>query len=135
MFYIGVKIIEARPEDRDKLQGYSVKYPDGYVSWSPKNVFESAYLPMGENSNSITEEMVKNFIKTQEVNKLDQKTTLLSSKTITGFLQYETSSCVDPNNYDEEIGKKICIEKIYDKIWDYLGFVLQWGRYGLKNNE
>jgi hypothetical protein len=27
--------------------GYAVKYPDGYVSWSPKAVFEAAYLPMG----------------------------------------------------------------------------------------
>lgn len=27
--------------------GYAVKYPDGYISWSPKDVFEAAYLPMG----------------------------------------------------------------------------------------
>ncbi|WP_458373015.1 crAss001_48 related protein [Pseudomonas laurylsulfatiphila] len=27
--------------------GYAVKYLDGYVSWSPKDVFEAAYLPMG----------------------------------------------------------------------------------------
>lgn len=31
-------------EQRD---GYSVKYPDGYTSWSPKEVFEAAYLPIG----------------------------------------------------------------------------------------
>jgi hypothetical protein len=135
MFYIGIKIIEAWPEVKENRNGYGVKYPDGYISWSPKDAFESAYLLMGEKSNTITEEMVKNFIKTQKVNKLDPKTTLLSSKTITGFMQYETSSCVDPCNYDEKIGKKLCAEKIYNKIWDYLGFVLQWGRYGLKNNE
>lgn len=27
--------------------GYAVKYEDGYTSWSPKAVFEAAYLPMG----------------------------------------------------------------------------------------
>lgn len=24
-------------------EGYIVKYPDGYISWSPKEVFEEAY--------------------------------------------------------------------------------------------
>ena len=26
-------------------RGYKVRYPDGYMSWSPKNVFEEAYMP------------------------------------------------------------------------------------------
>lgn len=57
--YIGTKIIKATPltlgeynvkrgwtipadEDPNK-QGYFVEYPDGYVSWSPKEIFEEAY--------------------------------------------------------------------------------------------
>lgn len=28
--------------------GYKVIYPDGYVSWSPKDVFESAYRVVTE---------------------------------------------------------------------------------------
>ena len=60
--YIGTKIIEAVPAIRKggKLyeldqpiprsmepeeQGYKVRYPDGYESWSPKDVFEEAYRP------------------------------------------------------------------------------------------
>lgn len=31
-----------KPEDIDK-EGYIVRYPDDYVSWSPKDVFEEAY--------------------------------------------------------------------------------------------
>ncbi len=27
--------------------GYGVKYADGYTSWSPKDTFEAAYLPLG----------------------------------------------------------------------------------------
>lgn len=27
----------------DDRMGYQVQYPDGYVSWSPKEVFETAY--------------------------------------------------------------------------------------------
>lgn len=41
--YIGVKIIKAEPKMKDGKEGYKVVYPDGYVSWSPKDVFEKAY--------------------------------------------------------------------------------------------
>lgn len=56
--YIGAKIIQAEPMDNhnfvvrckggnipeyENSEGYKVVYPDGYVSWSPKNVFEEAY--------------------------------------------------------------------------------------------
>lgn len=56
--YIGTKIIQAISmdeltflktvknqvvENRENQHGYKVTYPDGYVSWSPKNVFETAY--------------------------------------------------------------------------------------------
>jgi hypothetical protein len=58
--YIGAKIIKACPMSRNKFceetgkpsisgvgyvdaPGYKVIYPDGYVSWSPKDVFENAY--------------------------------------------------------------------------------------------
>lgn len=41
--YIGTKIITAWPESRPNGEGYAVKYPDGYMSWSPKDTFEAAY--------------------------------------------------------------------------------------------
>jgi len=47
--YIGTKIIHAEPSfsssDEPPLgkPGYKVVYPDGYVSWSPKDAFEEAY--------------------------------------------------------------------------------------------
>lgn len=45
--YIGTKIIEAEPMSRahgdNSEDGYKVRYPDGYESWSPKDVFEEAY--------------------------------------------------------------------------------------------
>lgn len=36
-----------RAPDHAPEPGYAVKYADGYTSWSPKDVFEAAYLPMG----------------------------------------------------------------------------------------
>lgn len=56
--YIGTKIINGKPmsectfletvkdidvRNREDRPGYKVVYPDGYVSWSPKDVFEKAY--------------------------------------------------------------------------------------------
>lgn len=42
-----------------------------------------------------------------------------------GFTLVETSSCVDPSKYDEEIGKQICLKKLEDKVWFLLGYLLQ----------
>lgn len=41
--YIGTKVIMAEPQEKDGKEGYKVQYEDGYVSWSPKDVFERAY--------------------------------------------------------------------------------------------
>lgn len=57
--FIGTKIIEAEPMTRGAYnvfrgwtipenenpedEGYLLQYPDGYISWSPKGVFEEAY--------------------------------------------------------------------------------------------
>lgn len=132
-FAIGVKIVQYWEQDKDGNQGYAVKYEDGYTSWSPKDVFEKAYLPMGEtNSNKVTEDMIRTICPEYEASKLDEKTTLVKGKCVTGFTQYETSACVDPANYDEIIGSDLATEKIKNTWWKCLGFVLQWGRYGLK---
>lgn len=45
--YVGVKQVTAWPQEKDGKEGYAVKYADGYTSWSPKAVFEEAYLPLG----------------------------------------------------------------------------------------
>jgi hypothetical protein len=67
-YYIGTKQIQAQPMEQDGRDGYRVIYPDGYESWSPKDVFEKAYLPMGEGNDGskITLEMVEAFIATRQ---------------------------------------------------------------------
>ena len=42
-----------------------------------------------------------------------------------GFTLRESTTCVDPANYDENVGKQICLEKIEDKVWMLLGYALQ----------
>lgn len=44
--YIGTKYVHAWSEERDGQGGYAVVYSDGYRSWSPKDVFDTAYEPV-----------------------------------------------------------------------------------------
>jgi len=44
--YYGTKRVTAWSQERDGAPGYAVKYADGYVSWSPKEVFEASYQPL-----------------------------------------------------------------------------------------
>lgn len=48
--YYGTKKVTAWEQEKDGKSGYSVKYADGYISWSPKDVFEAAYKASGEMS-------------------------------------------------------------------------------------
>jgi len=139
--YIGVKLIEAQPDKKminNVVQdGYMVVYPDGYKSWSPKDVFEQAYMkiipnPMLKTDVSISQQMVDDFIKEVHVDTLGEKTTLVRVVLVNGYEIVEASACVDVANYDEKIGGEICLGKIKDKVWGLLGFLLQTGVGGVK---
>lgn len=151
--YIGIKLIDAEPitlgeynkfkgwtipenEDPDS-QGYKVKYSDDYISYSPKDVFEKSYLKVGPNPNlktdiSISKEMVENFIVDYETFTKKDKITIVIATLVNGFTIVESSACVDPKNYDENLGEKICKEKIINQVWNHLGFLLQCGVGGIK---
>ena len=152
--YIGTKIIEAAPAVRKggkvydltwpiprstepEEPGYRVRYQDGYESWSPKDVFERAYLPLHVNPDlktdrpSVSQKMVDEFITKTEVTTMGEKTTVVRAVLRNGFEIVESSSCVSPENYDEELGAEICLEKIRNKVWFLLGFLLQTAVYGI----
>lgn len=150
--YIGTKLIEAEkayrvdgkilsPDDlsaaAEKVaeqtaeRGYKVRYADGYESWSPAEVFERAYLPLEVNDKlrtdapSISAGMVDAFIANHETLTMGGKTTIVRAVLKNGFEIVESSSCVSVENYDETLGEEICMEKIKDKVWMLLGFLLQ----------
>lgn len=52
--YIGTKEILAWEQEKDGKPGYAVKYPDGYISWSPKDVFEAAYRKSEGDAQALT---------------------------------------------------------------------------------
>lgn len=152
--YIGTKIIEAAPAirmggkvyDANELiprsmelveEGYKVRYQDGYERFSPKDVFERFYLELTVNPElrtkkpSISQKMVDDFIVAKEVSTLGDKVTVVRATLRNGFELVESSACVSPENYDEKLGAEICMEKIKDKVWFLLGFLLQTGVNGL----
>ena len=148
-YYLGVKLIKARKAwringsaivyDMNRMvqhddvvdEGYEVEYPDGYKSFSPKDVFEKAYYQILDPT-KISEGDVLGFMKQGYSLRLGEKTTVVLDTTITGFDTIGTSACVNPNNYDHAIGEGIARRDIKDKIWGHLDFVLQWAINGLK---
>ena len=150
--YIGTKLVEAEPawrlngkvyawgalpDSADHAEaGYRVRYPDGYESWSPKAVFEAAYLwvnPDGEcktGAPSVSPGMVEGFIRETWTETLGDKTTVVRAVLRNGFEIVESSSCVSPENYDEAMGRDICLERIREKVWELLGFLLQTAVHG-----
>lgn len=148
-YYLGVKLIKARKAwringsaivyDMNRMvqhddvvdEGYEVEYPDGYKSFSPKDVFEKAYY-MILSPNKIQEGDVLNFIKEGYSLRLGEKTTVVCDTTLTGFDTVGVAACVDPSTYDHDMGCGVARRDIKDKIWGHLGFVLQWAINGLK---
>lgn len=53
------------------------------------------------------------------------KATILTIQLPNGFVLTEMSACVDPANYDEQIGCTICEQRIKSKIWELEGYRLQ----------
>jgi len=146
--YIGTKLIEAEKAYRvdgkvvtlaeNKVpcgykveRGYKVRYADGYESFSPAEVFERAYLPLEVNGElkteapSINAEMVERFIDHHETVTMGGKTTVVHAVLKNGFEIVESASCVSAENYDEKLGEEICMERIRNKIWELLAFLLQ----------
>lgn len=64
----------------------------------------------------------------------DKPVTYVTVRMKNGFTLRESTTCVDPSNYDEEIGKQICLEKIEDRIWFLLGYALQDKVYNAENS-
>lgn len=64
----------------------------------------------------------------------DKPCTYVTVRMKNGFTLRESTTCVDPTNYSEEIGKAICLRKIEDKVWYLLGYALQdkWREQNLK---
>lgn len=149
--FIGIKMIEAvemtagearvkgyrvNQDCVDETRGYEVTYDGGYKSWSPADVFEKYYYKLADvNGDKICDKDVRYFIKKIDNVKVGTKTTNTTLTCLTGFEVHGQASCVNPNDFDINVGANYAQIKAEDKIWEGLGFVLQWAKYGLSKND
>lgn len=77
--------------------------------------------------NIVNKEHIDDLFERSDVNvqTVFNKTTIVSAKLPNGFVIVESTGCVDPANYSEEIGKNICVERIKNKLWELEGYLLQ----------
>ena len=138
--YIPMKKVEfealynCRIPQCDESDGCRILYPDGGETWAPMSLFNKRYFPI-KNATKIVKSDILRFFKSMSCSRIDPKTTLVSTETISGFTNHETSSCVDPNNYNHDLGTKYGLEKIVSKMWDHLGFILVWASHGLRDTS
>ena len=70
----------------------------------------------------VTKEMIEGLIKEVKYTRINETMTHCQIVTDCGFAFTGESACIDPDNYNKEIGEKIAYENAYDKIWSHMGF-------------
>lgn len=87
--------------------------------------------------NTITKEHIDLIVSQTkfDVSTVFDKCTVVNAKLPNGFVITESSACVDPSNYDKELGFEICKEKIINKIWELEGYKLQDMLYEIQDSN
>lgn len=98
--------------------------------------FDKWFLPVCE-GDKITINDINHIINISHITskRLDGKTVLTTMDILPEYTSYATSSCVNPANFDMQLGKANSIKKITSSLWDILGFCLAWGRKGLRQKK
>lgn len=90
--------------------------------------FEMYEEPVKEETFTITADYIEEIMENTEIKVLPSvfgKCTVVAAKLPNGFVIVESSACVDPRNYDEDMGVEICMDKIINKVWELEGYKLQ----------
>lgn len=130
--YIGVEKVHACPEDRNGKPGYAVIHADGYDNWRPKDFFEATYMQIDRPSRLTTID-IERLVETSEIDvSTVGRTTVVRITLPMAYTLVETCTCSDSDHYSEDLGAGACLGKIKCRLWDLLGFTLQWAHHGLK---
>ena len=60
-----------------------------------------------------------------EVRTVFDKCTVVAMRLPNGFVLVESSGCVSPEDYDEEVGVQICMDELTHRVWQLYGFLQQ----------
>lgn len=82
---------------------------------------------MARTKNTVTQSVIDELLESCDiaVTTAFDKCTIVACKLPNGFVIVESSSCVDPANYDEDMGVDICMKNIEKKLWELEGYLLQ----------
>lgn len=72
----------------------------------------------------LTKEFLESEIGNVDYVRIGEKTTHCTITTKSGFTFTGESACVDPNNYNKELGEKFAYEQAFEKMWMPYGFWL-----------
>lgn len=77
----------------------------------------------------VTKEQMEKRIKSIEFSKLGETVTLCNITLDNGYSVRGESACVNPENYNREIGEKIAYDQVFNKLWPLFGFLLAESNY------
>lgn len=90
--------------------------------------FEKYFVKYEEpKKNTVTDERIEKVLNHSKVivETVFDKCTIVACQLPNGFVIVESSACVDPKNYNEEVGVEQCMNRIVDKVWELEGYNLQ----------
>ena len=99
----------------------------GAMSYDEGDRYFEKYVEEKIKINTVSDELIEHLLSISEIKTetVFDKCTVVSVKLPSGFVIVESSACVDSVNYNEKIGKNICMNKIRDKLYELEGYKLQ----------
>lgn len=115
---------------KDNLVEFEKKMENGkFISAMSYNLMKECFEKYEEPKHTpmVNEDYIEYLISESEIDiqTVFDKCTVVSCKLPNGFVIVESSACVSLENYDEDLGIEICMDKITNKIWELEGYKLQ----------
>lgn len=81
--------------------------------------------------NTVTQKQIDDLLDSAEKTEviLWGKELIVSYKLKCGFTVIGKGACVDPANFDLEVGRKVARQQAENKLWELEGYRLQWRLY------
>jgi hypothetical protein len=77
----------------------------------------------------VTEELIESRITDTRFERFSETVTVCEIKLDNGYSVRGESACVNPENYNQEIGEKIAYDNAFNKLWPLFGFLLAEGNH------
>lgn len=116
---------------KDNLVEFEKKMEDGrFTSVMTINLMKEYFEKYEEpkkSSPTVPIEYIEYLIDNSDINvqTIYDKCTIVTCKLPNGFVIIESSTCENPESYDEDMEVEVCMDKIFDKVLELEGYVLQ----------